>query len=121
MNKRQDLQVDDELIDEIVDEILKEGVVAKKPDYHKGGKKSSNIFHGDLNKIESIERKLDDHINDYETTIVEIERQITEKSHDSTEDFERQLMHMQGQIEDLRTAMIRLSGEFKKFKESSSR
>jgi predicted nucleic acid-binding Zn-ribbon protein len=48
---------------------------------------------------------------------VEVERLITERAETLNKENQQQIAHLQGQIEDLRSAMIRLSNKVKEISE----
>lgn len=107
-------EVNSELVDEIVDEILKSRDVENY-----GGKGSgSNEILKLKNRTASLEDRLNKYINNFKTVAVEVERELTEKWEELNRENERQTIELQGQIEDLRTALIRLSNEMKNIKES---
>ncbi|MBI2084459.1 MAG: hypothetical protein HYT70_02505 [Candidatus Aenigmarchaeota archaeon] len=115
---RQPLQIDDKVIDEIVDEILNEGdVLETSPPMRL---KPSNKIYKNSSKA-GLQEKFEEHLRDYRTTAMELERQITEKSEEWMSEQEKQMMRLQGQIEDLRTSMIKLSSELKKLKDEFSK
>ncbi len=105
-------EIDSELVDEIVDEIL------KSKDITDGGNPSGPKEIVKLqNRIANLENRLEKYINSFRTVAVEAERNLTEKWEDLIRENERQTIKLQGEIEDLRTALIRLSNEMKNIKE----
>ena len=125
------LDVPDDLIDEIVEEVLSETM--EKPSSETPTKKpklkepeemllDSNV--SDLAKlkprVQYLENRIEKHVHDYKTTAVEVERQISDKFSEFEQENEKRLIYLQGQLEALRTAMIKLSNEFKQSKESIS-
>lgn len=121
MKPKSHLEVPSELVDEIVEEIL-----AETPKLNPKPEEEDFVDGGDLEisklrlRIQNLENRIERHTHDYKTTAIEAERQISEKASEVEHQYEQQLMYLQSQIEALRTAMIRLSNEFKKFKESIS-
>jgi len=124
VESKQSSDIPDELIDEIVEEILSKGLFKKAEVKSTIEPKPKSLPVDNVaklhTKIEVLEDRLDEYISGYKITATEIERQITEKSEELTKEQEKQLTRLQGQIEDLRASMIRLSNEFKRFKESLS-
>ena len=108
----------DEISDEIVESLLKSGVVRREKEEMHGNDgvlddtKAAKI----KNRIKELEGRLDSHINDFKVVSIETERMITEKVESMNEESERQILALQEQIEDMRTAMIRLSNEIKRMK-----
>ncbi|MBI2034874.1 MAG: hypothetical protein HYT11_04045 [Candidatus Levybacteria bacterium] len=122
------LNVPDELVDEIVEEILSE-TKSKKPMGTAGKPKQKDelLLDGDLPdvsklklRLQYLENRIEKHVHDYKTTAIETERQIVDKFSEFDQENEKRLMYLQNQLEALRNAMIRLSNEFKQFRESIS-
>jgi chromosome segregation ATPase len=105
---KQALAVDDELVDEIVDEVLKSQRPFKSKSDEIGKLKA---------RIADLEHKLDKYISSFKLNATESVRRISEVDETLTSENEKQLIALQGQLNDLRTAMIRLSNEVKKLKE----
>jgi len=57
------------------------------------------------------------YINSFKLVAIEAGRSVTEKSEALNEENQWQITHLQGQIEVLRSAMIRLSNDLKEMKE----
>lgn len=115
---KSELEIPEELVDEIVEEILESKTLTKKSKTQKPKVVGSIATDSLLPRMEEIENKLEEYINSYKITATELERQITEKSEELTREQDKQLTYLQGQIENLREAMIRLSGEVKKLKDA---
>ena len=103
--------VDSEMVNEIVDEIISE---LKSAD--KSGQKSvqTTIPQSELVKLRV---QLENLQNAFEVDEVEIERQVTENFEKLSDQLESKVAGLEQQINDLRTALIRLSGEIRKLKE----
>ena len=120
------LGVPDDLVDEIVDEILSEKVKSLKSEskIHKAEEPFLDSEMSELSKlkprIQNLENRIEKHAHDYKTTAIEVERQIVDKFSELEQENEKRLMYLQGQVEALRTAMIKLSNELKQLKESIS-
>ena len=115
------LEVPDELVDAIVDEILTESQHKKSTEI---SLTEAKFLDDDSPKIKSrlqnLENRIEKHVHDYKTTAIEVERQIVDKFSEFDQENEKRLIYLQGQLEALREAMIRLSNEFRKSKESIS-
>lgn len=68
------------------------------------------------NRITNLENRLDKLIKSFKINTVEAERLVSEKYEELNHMNEQTIMNLQGQMEDLRSAMIRLSNEVKKIK-----
>lgn len=104
--------VDPELVDEIVEEIvseLKEGREQKSA--------QTSLPKPDLIELKS---QLENLQKAFEIDEVEIERQVTEKFEELSGQIESNIARLEGQINDLRSAMIRLSGEMRRLKEGKT-
>ncbi len=117
------LGVTDELVDEIVEEILTETKAEKlssvtKPEIFLDSNVPENVKL--KTRLQNLENRIEKHVHDYKTTAIEVERQIVDKFSEFEHENEKRLIYLQGQVEALRTAMIRLSNEVKQFKESIS-
>jgi len=123
--KAKDIDIPDDLVDEIVDEILEE---TKAPVEQLSTKKTKIKEESFLDsevpdsvklksRIQYLENRIEKHVHDYKTTAIEVERQISDKFSEFEQENEKRLMYLQGQLEALRTAMIKLSNEFKQSKE----
>ena len=64
-----------------------------------------------------MENRLEKFISNFKTVVVEVDRQLTEKWEELNKGEEKRVLSLQGQIEDLRTALIRLSNELKSIRE----
>lgn len=125
MKAKSQIDVPDEMVDEIVEEILSETMSKKsspKTKVEEDTLLDSNV--PELIKlrtrIQNLENRIEKHVHDYKTTAIEVERQIVDKFSEVEQQYEKQLIYLQGQIEVLRNAMIKLSNEFRLFKESIS-
>ena len=109
------LQIDDNMVDEIVNEILEEGIPQKSQPISNAldDRVSRNI----QARVEALENRFGKYMNNYKTTAIELERQITEKAEEFNREQEKQLVHLRAQLDDLRMALIRLNNEFKSFRE----
>lgn len=129
-----ELAIPNELVDEIVDEILSETTDKtpqpeniKKPRTEPRKPESEELLDSDApdfiklkSRLQYLENRIEKHVHDYKTTAIEVERQIAEKFSELDQGTEKQLIYLQGQLEALRTAMIKLSNEFKQSKENIS-
>ena len=68
------------------------------------------------NRIAALENRVEKYIRSFQITATESERHLTEKSEELTKENQQDIMNLQAQIEDLRTAMVRLGNEVKKLK-----
>jgi len=129
--KAKSLDVPDELVDEIVEEVLSETmgktqleIPTKKPKLKEPEETLLDSNVSDLVKLKSriqyLENRIEKHVHDYKTTAIEVERQISDKFSEFEQENEKRLIYLQGQLEALRTAMIKFSNEFKQSKESIS-
>jgi len=123
-------EVDEKLLDEIANEIVKK--IAYPPKQESGdensGKPNSMKFgklHADsvysrqlAFRLEDLENKVDNFLNDYKIAIAEMEKLLIGKFEEFSDQREKQLLYLQGQVENLRTAMIKLGNEFKRIKEN---
>ena len=125
------LEVPDELLDEIVEEVLSETMgkpsseaPTKKPKLKEPEEMPLDGNVSDVVKLKSriqyLENRIEKHVHDYKTTAIEVERQISDKFSEFEQENEKRLIYLQGQLEALRTAMIKFSNEFKQSKESIS-
>jgi len=121
---REEFEIDNQFVDEIVDVILdsreqSKGMPAKRIPTEEILQRS-NL--GEMVKVKSrisaLENRLEKYINSFKITATEVEREISERYKNLNEDNEQQNLHLQGQLEDLRSAMIRLSNEVKRLKET---
>lgn len=126
MTPRTKFDVPNELVDEIVEEILAE-TKAKKTVEIKSKPKDNSLVDSYLPepsnlklRIQNLENRIEKHIHDYKTTAIEVERQIVDKFSEFEQENEKRLIYLQNQLEALRSAMIRVSNEFKRSKESIS-
>ncbi len=104
-------EITDSLVEEIVDEILKTEKIVEGD-----GTKSDDVSRL-KNRISNLENRLEKFINNFKTVVVEVDRQLTEKWEELNKGEEKRVLSLQGQIEDLRTALIRLSSELKSIRE----
>ena len=112
-------QIDDKMVDEIVDEILAEGLPKQQQTTYSS---SSNImddrvYRNIQARVEALEGRFGKYMNNYKTTAIELEKQITEKSEEFNREQEKQIVHLRTQLDDLRVALIRLNNEFRAFRE----
>ena len=125
------LDVSDELVNEIVEEVLSETMgkpssetPTKKPKLKEPEEMLQDSNVSDVVKLKSriqyLENRIEKHVHDYKTTAIEVERQIVDKFSEFEQENEKRLIYLQGQLEALRTAMIKFSNEFKQSKESIS-
>lgn len=120
--------IPNELVDEIVEEIVSETLAKKSTSDNvtKFKPKEELFLDSDASelklksRIQFLENRIEKHVHDYKTTAIEVERQINDKFSELEQENEKRLIYLQGQLEALRNAMIRLSNEFKQFKESIS-
>ena len=109
--------IDDKLLDEVVEELMKsENLTAlKKPD----GQYTSDL--GKMkSRIDNIESRLEKYVKSFKIVAMEVERQLVEKNEELNKEREQRVLKIQGHVEDLRTAMIRLSNEVKRIKDALS-
>lgn len=104
-----------DLVEEIANEITE--TILSSRNYENLQKRNFAEIVKLKNRIKNLEQRLEKHINNYKITATEIERQITERTENSNQEIEKRIANLIGQIEDLRSAMIRLSNEIKKIKE----
>jgi chromosome segregation ATPase len=111
----------DKLVNEIVDTITDTKklnkllrIIEEKEDVEK---KNSNEILSLRKKVDILESRLNKLIRNFETTAVEAERDITDRYEKVLEHIDDQIVHLQGQIENLRTSLIRISNEVKNLKE----
>lgn len=104
-------EITDSLVEEIVDEILKTEKIVEGD-----GVKSDDVSRL-KNRISNLENRLEKFISNFKTVVVEVDRQLTEKWEELNKGEEKRVLSLQGQIEDLRTALIRLSNELKSIRE----
>jgi len=122
---QEDFGIDDKLVDEIVDEILDSTRPAKGISPREIPTEETLQRHslGEVarlkSRISALENRLEKYVNNFKTTAVEVEREISERNKNLDEENERQILRLQGQLEDLRSAMIRLSNEVKRLKETT--
>lgn len=125
--KAKEMEIPEGLVDEIVEEILEE----TKPNMLSAPKPSKKLKETDLledsvdavklkSRLQYLENRVEKHTHDYKISAIEVERQIASKFSEFEQDTEKQLIYLQSQLEYLRTAMIKISNEFKQFKESIS-
>lgn len=116
--KLEDAQVDDELIDEIADEIL-DSLKRDQPTFKIGDLQRRNLS-GMVKlqtRITNLENRVEKCIKSFKINATESVRQISETERSLENENEQQTIRLQGQIEDLRMAMIRLSNEVKRIRE----
>lgn len=103
--------IDSSLVDEVVNEIVSE-LKAQK------GQRpvQTTLPQADLIRLRDQLQQLQ---RSFEVDEVEIERQVTEKFEDLGKDIDDRITRLEGQINELRTAMIRLSGEIRRIREGS--
>lgn len=117
--KRSD-EIDDKFIDEIVDEIVDVSSLAGREKITLDDaiqKRNLSEIVKLKERIAALENRVEKYINSFKLVAVEAERLTSEKTESLNEENLRQIAHLQGQIEDLRSAMIRLSNEVKKIAE----
>lgn len=68
-------------------------------------------------RISILENRIDKYANSFRIFAIEVERELSEKYRSLEEDNEKRVVHLQGQLENLRTAMIKLSSEVKGLKD----
>lgn len=117
----------DRLADEIVDALLssdsRKGSSKKTEGGKKGlekgaAKRSANQNLMEIAKLKNrataSEKRLEKYIKNLNISSIEASRLATEKAEEARSENEELLMNLQGQIEELRTAMIKLSSKVKK-------
>ncbi len=126
MRVKSQVEVPEELVDEIVEEILTEVKPEMQPEFKPSKTRKEDLL-GDTvdivklkTRLQYLENRIEKHVHDYKIGAVEVERQIASKFSEFEEGTEKQLIYLQGQLEALRTAMIKMSNEFKQSKESIS-
>jgi len=111
--------IDDELVDGIVDEILdsmkKEKIPVKADAFQR--RNLSEIVRLQA-RIANLENRVEKFVRNFKISATESVRQISETERGLEEENEQQIMQLQGQIENLRTAMIRLGSEVKRLKDA---
>ena len=117
----------DQLADEIVELLLSSKNDLKKAEGETTGKKvssgeqESRIVNqvGKLEKrIEALENRVEKYIGSFKIVATESGRSITEKTETLKRDVDSDIVGLRGELDELRTAMIRLSNEVKKMRES---
>ena len=105
--------IDPKLVDDVVDEIVSE--------LKKTGSSGQKTMQTTIpqSELASLKAQLEIIQKSFDIDETEIERQVTEKFEQLSTDMESQITRLEGQISDLRTAMIRLSGELRKMKEGT--
>jgi len=118
--KLKKIGIDSKLIDEIVEEIVSSIKSEKR------GETTTEDVIGKRNLAEiiklkerttTLENRLEKYISNFKLVATEVERLITEKTEALNEESQQQIVHLQGQIEDLRISMIKLGSEMKKISE----
>ena len=66
------------------------------------------------NRINALENRMEKYIKNFKIASIEANRLISEKAEEARDENEQMLFDLQGQIEDLRAAMTRLSNEVRK-------
>lgn len=66
------------------------------------------------NRMTASEKRLEKYIKNLNIASIEASRLVSEKAEEARTENEELLMDLQGQIEELRTAMIKLSSKVKK-------
>lgn len=66
------------------------------------------------NRVSSLEHRVEKYIKNLELSAIESGRLTSEKSEEIKDENEQMLLNLQGQVEELRTAMIRLSNQVKR-------
>ena len=64
-------------------------------------------------RIQALENRTEKYISSFKTNVVESSRFAIEKAEETRNQNEQMILDLQRQMEDLRTAMIRLSGKIK--------
>lgn len=117
MNKKQ-IEIDDRLVDEIVGEIIdsmKKGQPAAK--FDGAQMQYINEIARLKARIVNLENRVEKYVGNFKINATESARKISETESSLQENYEHQIIALQGQLENLRTAMIRLSGEVKRIKD----
>lgn len=118
----------DQLADEIADVLLeyvnaKSGLNARKgiKKTKKRALKVSGMERRNLmeiaklkNRMSALENRTEKYIKSFKLSSVEAGRLVSEKAEEAKDENEQMLFDLQGQIEDLRAAMVKLSNEIKK-------
>jgi len=106
-----------DITEEIADEIVKL-VLKSKPSTEANAVEKKNL--DDIAKLKqrifSLENRVEKYIKNFKIVATEAERHLTERAEEISKENEQTIVNLQAQIEDLRTAMIRLSNEVKKIK-----
>jgi predicted secreted protein len=117
--KKESLEIDDEFIDSVVDEVVK-SMKHKAEKLTEGQKKA---YWEEIVKLRSrvatLENRVEKYISSFKTNSVENVRNMSQISEELSSESEKQILDLQTQLEALRTAMIRLSSEVRKIKESA--
>ena len=66
------------------------------------------------NRMVALENRTDKYVKNFRIAAIEAGRLVSEKAEEAREENEQLLMNLQDQIEDLRTAMIKLSSNVKR-------
>ncbi len=109
----------EEIADEIVDSILTSGANRKGVEISENKKENFRENIGSeteeliriKRRLEAAENRLDKYVNSFKIFATEVERQLTQKTGELTDDVDRQILDLQGDVEELRTAMIKLSNK----------
>jgi len=122
----------DQIADEIVELLLSSAASADSKRFEKfgkiktkiGGLKTNALERRNLmeivklkSRINSLENRVEKYIRNFKISATESNRLVSEKTENLGEGIEERILNLQGQIEKLRTAMIRLSSEVKNLKE----
>ena len=112
-------EIDDKMVDEIVDEILEEGLPKQQQTTYSSPSNimDDRVYRNIQARVEALEGRFGKYMNNYKTTAIELEKQITEKSEEFNREQEKQIVHLRTQLDDLRVALIRLNNEFRAFRE----
>ena len=113
------------LIDELADEIADMIIQAKKSATPKAEVKPDAVKtrseSGLENRLAVIEERLNKLVNSFRIVAIEAERELNEKIEGVNKENEERIVRLQGQIETLRSAMIRLGNAIRELEESSKK
>src|SRR3989338_1086982 len=118
MTELEEVGIDDKFVDNIVDEILnsleKDGGKLRVYDLQKRNLADVARLKA---RIVNLENRVEKYIGNFKVSSVEVERELSESRRNLEDEYDSQMMHMQTQMENLRTAMIKLSAEVNKIKD----
>ncbi len=104
------------LVDEIVDEVM-DAISKQKITTNEQAKNSNVKTIGDINDLAKTKNRLDILESKFEKYIANYKPAVEHEKYGTGKDNEKQVMELQGQIEVMRTNMIRLGNELRRIRE----